>query len=95
MKMARIMVVEDEGIVARDIQNRLKGLGYAVPAIASSGLEAVKKAAETQPDLVLMDIRLKGDMDGVKAAEQIGARFNIPIIYLTAYADEETLERAK
>jgi len=94
MARANILVVEDESIVAMDIQERLRGLGYAVSAVASSGEEAIQKAAETHPDLVLMDIMLKGDMDGVEAAEQIRARFDIPVIYLTAYADENTLQRA-
>lgn len=95
MVSARILVVEDEVIVATNIQNRLKKLGHDVPAIASSGEEAVKKAAEMHPDLVLMDIRLKGDMDGVEAAEQIRAASNIPVLYLTAYANHRILERAK
>ncbi|MDI6886385.1 MAG: response regulator [archaeon] len=91
----QILVVEDEGIVAAGIRNMLKGLGYTVPAVASSGKDAIKKAAETRPDLVLMDIVLEGDMDGIEAAEQIHARFDIPVIYLTAYADETTVQRAK
>jgi PAS domain S-box-containing protein len=95
MANARILVVEDESIVAKNIQNRLKKLGYVVPAVAHSGEEAIRKAGETRPDLVLMDIVLKGDMDGVEAAKQIYACFNIPVIYLTAYADMETIERAK
>ncbi len=95
MTNARILVVEDEGIIAKDIQNILKSLGYAVPAIASSGEGAIKKAAETFPDLVLMDIVLEGHMDGVEAAEQIRDRFGIPVVYLTAYADNKTLQRAK
>lgn len=90
-----ILVVEDESIVARDIQSRLKKLGYTVTGIASSGEEAIKKAAEKNPDLVLMDIRLKGKIDGVEAAKEIHDRFKVPVIYLTAYADEATLERAK
>jgi len=92
---AHILIVEDEGIVARDMQNILKDLGYTVCAIAFSGEEAIKKTEEMYPDLVLMDILLKGEMDGIEAAEQIRNRFNIPIIYLTAYADESTLQRAK
>ena len=95
MANAQVLVVEDEGIVAKDIQNTLKKLGYAVPAIASSGEEAIKKATETLPDLVLMDIVLEGYMDGVEAAEQIRDRFDIPVVYLTAYADNKTLQRAK
>ncbi|GAB4545090.1 MAG: hypothetical protein Kow0063_39000 [Anaerolineae bacterium] len=88
-------MVEDESIVALDIQNLLRNLGYDVVAIVSSGEEAVTSAAEMTPDLVLMDIRLKGALDGVEAAEQIRSRLDIPIIYLTAYADEATLQRAK
>ena len=71
MAKARILIVEDESVVAKDIQIRLKGLGYAVCAIASSGEGAIQKAAETHPDLILMDIVLKGDMDGIEAASQI------------------------
>ncbi len=95
MVSTKILVVEDERIVALDIKSSLENLGYAVPAIASSGEAALKKVAETQPDLVLMDINLKGDMDGVETAEKVRANFNIPVIYLTAYADNNTLQRAK
>lgn len=93
--MAKILIVEDQSIVAMDIQNRLKGLNYIVTGTASSGAGAVKKAEETSPDLVLMDIMLKGDMDGVQAAEEIRYRFGIPVVYLTAYADSNTLQRAR
>ncbi|PYV91536.1 MAG: hybrid sensor histidine kinase/response regulator [Acidobacteria bacterium] len=92
---ARILVVEDEGIVAEDIQYRLENLGYAVPAVASSGEEAMKIAAETRPDLVLMDVVLKGTMNGVEAAKQMRDLFNIPVVYLTAYSDDNTLQGAK
>ena len=95
MAKAQILVVEDESIVAKDIQHRLSALGYYIPAVASSGEEALKKAEETRPDLVLMDIRLKGAMDGVAAASELRRRFNIPVVYLTAYADNHTLQRAK
>ena len=95
MPEIHVLVVEDESIVALDIQNMLGSLGYEVPVVVSSGEAAIEKAAETHPDLVLMDIRLKGDMDGIEAAEQIRGRFNIPVVYLTAYADDETLQRAK
>lgn len=95
MPNATILVVEDERIVAKDLQNRLKKFGYAVLPVASSGEEAINRVTENCPDLVLMDINLKGDMDGVEAARQIHTRFNIPVIYLTAYADNNTLERAK
>ncbi len=95
MPKIQVLIVEDESIVALDIQSMLGSLGYEVPAVVSSGEAAIEKAAETHPDLVLMDIRLKGDMDGIEAAEQIRGRFNIPVVYLTAYADDETLQRAK
>ncbi|MEH2071844.1 MAG: ATP-binding protein [Nostoc sp.] len=95
MPNAKILVVEDEAIVAKDLQYRLNKFGYTVPIIASSGEEAINKALEISPDLVLMDIRLKGQMDGIEAAQKIYKNFDIPVIYLTAYADEKTLERAK
>ena len=91
----KILIVEDEAIEAMEIKDRLECLGYAVPAVASSGEEAIKKTEETQPDLVLMDIKLKGKMDGIEAAKKIRDRFNIPVVYLTAYGDEKTLQRAK
>ena len=95
MTTTSIMIVEDERIVAMDIKSSLENLGYSVSAIAASGETALERVAETQPDLVLMDIQLKGEMDGVKAAEQIRDNFNIPVIYLTANADNQTLQRAK
>ncbi len=91
---SQILVVEDEIIVALDIQTTLEKFGYTVPAISDSGDSAIQQAAELQPDLVLMDIRLKGDIDGVEAAQVIRAELNIPVVYLTAYADEATLQRA-
>lgn len=90
-----ILVVEDEGIVAKDLQNRLRALGYFVLSVAVSGEEAIGKTEKLHPDLVLMDIKLKGKIDGIEAAKQIRVQFNIPVIYVTAYADEETLKRAK
>jgi two-component system, cell cycle sensor histidine kinase and response regulator CckA len=95
MTRPQIMVVEDESIVAEDMKAMLEGFGYAVPAIAFSGEEAVKKALDTHPDLVLMDIVLKGQMSGVEAVERIRSRCNIPVVYVTAYADEKTVRRAK
>ncbi len=95
MESSKIMVVEDESIVAMEIKGSLTDLGYTVTAIASSGEVALHKIAETQPDLVLMDINLKGDMDGVQTAEKVRENFGIPVIYLTAYADNNTLQRAK
>jgi PAS domain S-box-containing protein len=95
MTDAKILVAEDEVIVAKNIETRLNRSGYVVSAIALSGQEAVQQASETRPDLVLMDVKLAGEMDGIEAAEQIRVRFGIPVVYLTAYADEETLQRAK
>jgi PAS domain S-box-containing protein len=95
MTNRRILIVEDEAIVAKDIENGLKELGYAVLAVASSAEQAIQQTAALRPDLILMDIRLRGVMDGIQAAEQIHAHFDIPVVYLTAYADADTLQRAK
>jgi len=95
MSNARILVVEDERITAEDLKDGLKSLGYEVPAVVHSGEDAVCKATELQPDLVLMDIKLEGEMDGIEAAGEIKKHFDIPVIYLTAYSDEDTLERAR
>jgi len=95
MANVRILVVEDENIVAEEIRVRLKNLGYTIADIASSGEEAMEKVAGAHPDLVLMDIQLQEEMDGVETAKHIRANFDIPIIYLTSYADDNTLERAK
>lgn len=89
-----ILVVEDEAIIARDIQQRLSRLGYTVAAIASSGEDALHKAAALSPTLVLMDIVLKGTMDGVEVAARLQAQRDVPVVYLTAYADDTTLQRA-
>jgi CheY-like chemotaxis protein len=91
---AKILVVEDEKILAMGLKRKLKIMNYDVVGMASSGPEAIRKSGEESPDLVLMDIVLKGEMDGIEAAQQIINLYNIPIIYLTAYADEEILERA-
>ena len=95
MANTRIMIVEDEWAVAEDIKISLQNLGYAISSVTSSGKEAIQKAEEDRPDLVLMDIVLQGEMDGIEAANQIRSRFNIPIVYLTAYADDKVLGRAK
>ena len=95
MTKRQILIVEDNTIEARNIQKTLKRLGYAISAVASSGNGAIQKVEETLPDLVLMDIKLDGKMDGIKAAEQIRAHFDIPVVYLTAYANEGLLQRAK
>ena len=95
MDKARILVVEDEQIVARDLESGLTRMGYEVSGVASTGEDAVRQAAEAQPDLVLMDITLRGEMDGVEAAEQLRSRIDVPVVYVTAYADDTTLQRAK
>jgi len=95
MAERRILIVEDEHIVAMGIKRMLKGLRYTVTGIASSGEEAISKAESTFPDIVLMDIMLKGDIDGIDAAKEIKEKFEIPVIYLTAYSESKILERAK
>jgi PAS domain S-box-containing protein/putative nucleotidyltransferase with HDIG domain len=95
MSRKRILIVEDEGVVALDIKNRLGYLGYDAVASVRSGEEAVAAAGALAPDLALMDIRLEGAMDGVDAALEIKRRFDIPIVYITGNADEATLKRAQ
>jgi len=95
MVKAKILVVEDERVVALSIQNRLEALGYIVTANVISAEAAIAGIPQNPPDLVLMDIRLKGKIDGIEAAAQMRQQFQLPIVYLTAYNDEETLERAK
>lgn len=91
----RIIVVEDMAVVATDIEYTLIGLGYDVVSVVSTGEEAMQRAEELHPDLVLMDINLAGEVDGVEAAEWIRDHLQIPVIFLTAYSDEATLQRAK
>lgn len=95
MKNSRILVVEDEAIVAMVIKRRLKDLGYIVSGVASTGKDAITKVEGTFPDLVLMDIRLKGDMDGIEATKIIKDRFSLPVVYLTAHSDDVTFKKAK
>jgi len=94
MASAQVLIVEDERIVARDLQNMLEQLGYAA-VTASTGEQAIKKAATSRPDIVLMNVRLKGPMDGIQAAEEIRSRFDIPVIYLTADINEDLAVRDK
>lgn len=95
MPNVKLLIVEDEEIVAFDIESTLHNLGYEVCAVAASAEEAIASASLCLPDLVLMDIMLKGSIDGIQAAAEIHKRFNIPIIYLSAYGDTKTIERAK
>jgi two-component system, cell cycle sensor histidine kinase and response regulator CckA len=95
MTRPQILIVEDDSIIAMELEDRLQSLGYGVCAATPSGKDAVEKAGDMWPDLILMDIWLDGLMDGVEAAAEIRARFDIPVVYLTAYADKDTLQRAK
>lgn len=95
MKPTSVLVVEDELIIAKGIEKRLRGLGYAVAGVSASGEEAIVKATELHPDLVLMDIHLGSGMDGVEAAGEIRKQVNLPVVYLTAHSDDATLQRAK
>src|ERR1044071_4829624 len=90
-----VLIVEDERIVAKDLQHTLAAMGYDAFAIASSADEALNRAAEKCPDLVLMDIRIKGPHDGIETADLLRQRFGVPVVYLTAHADDATIERAK
>jgi hypothetical protein len=90
----KIVIVEDEGLIAADLRGRLTASGYSVAAIAASGSEAMRLIRQTSPDLVLMDIRIKGHQDGIQVAQRVHEEFDIPVVYLTAYDDRGTLERA-
>lgn len=95
MAKTNVLVVEDESIVSKDIQHSLKKLGYNVVGAASTGEKAFELAASEMPDIILMDIMLKGPINGIETAEKVKRELNIPVIYLTAYADEATLSKAK
>ena len=90
-----VVIVEEESIVAKDLEMSLKGMGYRVLGTASTGEKAIKLVNDTLPDIILMDIMLKGAMSGIEAAEEIRTKHSIPLIYLTAYADSSTLNKAK
>ena len=90
----RILIVEDQRLIAADLENTLKRLGYVVVGNVSSGEDAISTSDQVRPELVLMDVRLRGEMDGIHAAEIIRDRFDVPVVFLTAYADEETIRRA-
>ena len=91
----KILIVEDEQVVALDLERSLTGLGYEIVGIADNGRQAVRIAVETGPDLVLMDVRLRGPMDGIAAATEIRRRCQVPVVFTTAYTNDETIERAK
>jgi CheY-like chemotaxis protein len=93
--MPRILIVEDEGVVAADIAMSLRSMGYEVAATAATAGEALSLAGSERPDIVLMDIMLGGGPDGIEAAEKIRSELDIPVIFVTAFADDETLDRAK
>jgi PAS domain S-box-containing protein len=95
MTKTKILIVEDEAIIAMEIKNQLQSLGYEVTSDVDTGEDAIQKAEEDKPDLILMDIRIKGVMDGIETAEIIRNRFGIPVIFSTAYLDKERIERAK
>jgi len=90
----KVMVVEDEFIIALDLKDVVKGFGYNVVAVATSGYDAVEKAGKFKPELVLMDIMLKGKIDGVEAADMIRQKLDIPIIFVSSFSDEESVIRA-
>ena len=95
MEKSRIMVVEDEGVVALQIREALEGMGYEVPVIALSGEEALARLLEVEPDLILMDVQLKGGLSGIEAARRLRHRLDVPVVYLTAFSDEKTLDQAQ
>jgi PAS domain S-box-containing protein len=90
-----ILIVEDGALIADDLKRRLERSGYTITGIAATGIDAINMAREQRPNLILMDIRLRGAMDGIEAAEAIHQQFDIPIVYLTAHTDPETIARAK
>ena len=93
--MIKLLIVEDKFLVAKLLQRNLEMVGYQVCELAGTGQEAIEQAEKEQPDFVLMDIRLAGDMDGIDAAREIHKRFQIPIIFMTGYADQETITQTK
>ena len=94
MSNIKILIVEDEIITANDLKLRLEKMGHSIVGIVGNGKDAIRKAGEINPDIILMDIVLKGDIDGIETAQQIRDIHDIPFIYLTSYYDDEILERA-
>lgn len=95
MEQARILIAEDEFFIANDLKKCLEEFGYGVSAVVSSGEEAIKSVEKDRPELILMDIKLNGKIDGIEAVKKIKSQFNIPVIYLTAFSDKEKMERVK
>ena len=95
LSVNKVMVVEDEYIIALDLKDRLSRLGYIVPTIATSGKEAVKLAKKDKPDLILMDIMLRGEIDGVQAAKSIRERFDVPVLFVSSFSDINSVKRAQ
>jgi CheY-like chemotaxis protein len=95
MTTAHILIVDDERLIVLDLQRRLARLGHTVIGIADSGSEAIRKAAARRPDLVFMDIHLRGDMDGIDTAAHLRAQLHLPIIFLSSCGDDETVARAQ
>ena len=94
-KVVQVLIVEDEAIISMDLRYKLEALGYSVIAEISSGKVAVEAVSQLRPDVVLMDIGLSGEMDGIDAAAQIRNRFGVPVVYITAYVGGDTLDRAE
>ncbi len=92
--MAKILITEDERIIAEDLKLTLMNYGHNVQAIVTSGEDAIKKAGELKPDIILMDIDLNGFLSGIEAADHIRKKYNIPVVFCTAYSDEDTMSRA-
>ncbi len=95
MVSRRILIVEDEGLIGLDLQRRLEKAGYVVVAVAERMEEALEMAATLSPELVFMDIRIKGEHDGIETAGRLSRQYDLPVIYVTAHSDVETMERAK
>src|ERR1700744_6163946 len=95
MNSASILLVENDRVVARDLANQLRQFGYKVTGVVATAADALQSVAVSPPDLALLDIRLDGDTDGITLAEQMRDRWRIPVVFLTAYANDETLNRAR
>jgi len=93
--MSKILIVDDEAIITMQLEERLTAMGYTVAGMAASGEESIEKARQLQPDLILMDIVMPGKINGIEAAKVIGSEFHIPVVFVTAYADDEIIEKAK